>query len=302
VNRIPGYEFFGKQVKEIDRFSGNGHKSIMRLDASHPDDIALKLAPIASEAAHLLRGMANALIEKRLKDDGSPTTAADLATERLIIERLNEVWPGIAVVAEETASTAHADDFFFLVDPLDGTGDFLHGTGEYSVNIALIRGNRPLAAAVAAPALGSIWIAGTTARKSPLPEAGSDIFEWQEVQVRRAPEDGLVALVSRRHGDHATEVCLSALSIGTRRMTSSALKFCLIASGEADIYVRCGATMEWDTAAGDHILCCAGGSVVGPGSTPLTYGHEDRGYRNGPFAAMGDTTLAPKLDLPVAVA
>ena len=85
-------------------------------------------------------------------------------------------------------------------------------------------------------------------------------------------------------------------------MTSSALKFCLIASGEADVYVRCGATMEWDTAAGDHILCCAGGSVVGPGSAPLTYGHEDRGYRNGPFAAMGDTSLAPQLDLPVAAA
>ncbi|KLK93329.1 inositol monophosphatase [Microvirga vignae] len=274
----------------------------MRLDDSHPEDIALKLAPIASEAAHLLRGMENALIEKRIKDDGSPTTAADLAAEQLIIRRLNEAWPGVPVVAEETASTAHTGDFFFLVDPLDGTGDFLNGTGEYSVNIALIRGDRPLAAAVAAPAMGSIWIAGTTARMSAMPETGGSTFEWREIKVRQAPEDGLVALVSRRHGDIATEACLSVLSIGTRRMTSSALKFCLIASGEADIYVRCGATMEWDTAAGDHILSCAGGSVVGPGSVSLTYGHEDRGYRNGPFAAMGDTSLAPKLDLPVAVA
>jgi len=302
VNRIPGYEFFGKKTKEIDRSSQNRHTFIMRLDDSNPDDIAQRLAPIASEAARLLRSMENALIDKRIKDDGSPTTAADLASEQLIIRRLNEAWPGIPIIAEETASTVQAAEFFFLVDPLDGTGDFLNGTGEYSVNIALIRGERPLAAAVAAPAMGSIWIAGTHACTSAMPAEGGSAFAWREVKVRRAPEDGLVALVSRRHGDSATEACLAALSIGTRRMTSSALKFCLIALGEADIYVRCGATMEWDTAAGDHILSCAGGSVVGAGGAPLTYGHQERGYRNGPFAAMGDTSLARKLDLPAAAA
>jgi 3'(2'), 5'-bisphosphate nucleotidase len=108
----------------------------------------------------------------------------------------------------------------------------------------------------------------------------------------------MVALVSRRHGDDATEACLSSLSIGTRRTASSALKFCLIASGEADVYVRCGPTMEWDTAAGDHILSRAGGCVIGAGGTRLTYGHEERGYRNGPFAALGDIALAPRLALP----
>lgn len=302
MNRIPGSEFFGKQAKVIDRSSENRHKFMMRLDDTNPDDLAVKLAAIATEAARLLRSMENALIEKRIKDDGSPTTAADLAAEQLIIRRLNEIWPGIPVVAEETASAVHTDEFFFLVDPLDGTGDFLNGTGEYSVNIALIRGNRPIAAAVCAPALGSIWMAGATAHMGTMPEEGGTEFGWRETRVRQAPEDGLVALVSRRHGDIATEACLSVLSIGTRRMTSSALKFCLIASGEADIYVRCGPTMEWDTAAGDHILSRAGGSVVGPGGVPLTYGHEDRSYRNGPFAAMGDPSLAPRLDLPVAAA
>lgn len=302
MNRIPGNEFFGKTTKEVDRSFGNRHIFMMRLDDDNPDDIALRLASIASEAADLLRGLEHARIGRRQKDDGSPTTDADLAAEQLIIGRLNEAWPGVPVVAEETASTAHAGEVFFLVDPLDGTGDFIHGTGEYSVNIALVRGSRPVAAVVAAPALGSIWIAGTLARASALPAGDARDFAWKDARVRRAPEDGLVALVSRRHGDVATEACLSVLSIGTRRMTSSALKFCLIASGEADIYVRCGATMEWDTAAGDHILCCAGGSVVGPGSAPLTYGHEDRGYRNGPFAAMGDTSLALKLDLPAAAA
>jgi len=83
-------------------------------------------------------------------------------------------------------------------------------------------------------------------------------------------------------------------------MASSALKFCLIASGQADVYVRCGPTMEWDTAAGDHILSRAGGCVIGPGGALLTYGHEERGYRNGPFAALGDLALAPRLALPTA--
>ncbi|EIM27723.1 3'(2'),5'-bisphosphate nucleotidase CysQ family protein [Microvirga lotononidis] len=270
---------------------------MMRFDGQNPDEIALKLAHIAVEAGRILRGMETAFLEKRIKDDGTPTTAADLAAEQLILKRLEEAWPGVPVVAEETCSAGHVDHSFFLVDPLDGTGDFIRGTGEYSVNIALIQGQRPTAAVVAAPAMGSIWIAGATARTSPLPDGTAD-FDWREATVRPAPEKDLVALVSRRHGDSATEVCLSALSIGTRRMTSSALKFCLIASGEADVYVRCGPTMEWDTAAGDHILTRAGGSVVGPGGIPLTYGHEDRGYRNGPFAAIGDNALASRLDLP----
>jgi len=276
------------------------HKAMMRFAGQNPDEIALKLAHIAWEAGRVLRGMENAFLDKRIKDDGTPTTAADLAAEELIIKRLDETWPGVPVVAEETASSAQTDEYFFLVDPLDGTGDFIHGTGEYSVNIALIRGDRPMAAVVAAPAMGSIWIAGETARMSALPDGAAD-FDWREAKVRPAPEQDLVALVSRRHGDIATEACLSVLSIGTRRMTSSALKFCLIASGEADVYVRCGPTMEWDTAAGDHILTRAGGSVVGPGSNPLTYAHEDRGYRNGPFAALGDPAIAPRLDLPVSV-
>ncbi|WP_262028401.1 3'(2'),5'-bisphosphate nucleotidase CysQ [Microvirga sp. Mcv34] len=270
---------------------------MMRFDGQNPDEIALKLAHIAVEAGRVLRGMETAFLDQRIKDDGTPTTAADLAAEQLILKRLEEAWPGVPVVAEETCSAEHTDASFFLVDPLDGTGDFIRGTGEYSVNIALIRGERPVAAVVAAPAMGAIWIAGTTARTSVLPNGTSE-FDWHEAKVRPAPEKDLVALVSRRHGDNATEVCLSALSIGTRRMTSSALKFCLIASGEADVYVRCGPTMEWDTAAGDHILTCAGGSVVGPGGVPLTYGHEDKGYRNGPFAALGDNALASRLDLP----
>ena len=269
----------------------------MRLDEEAQDAIALRLGEIAVEAGRLLQKFECAEVDRRLKPDGSPTTAADLAAEELILARLAEAWPDVPAVAEETAEAVKPGDFFFLVDPLDGTRDFLHGSGEYSVNIALVAGARPVAAAVASPALKRIWVAGHAAKAAPIP-AGGDPVAWTPICVRPAPPESLVALVSRRHGDSATEECLATLSIGARRTASSALKFCLIASGEADVYVRCGPTMEWDTAAGDHILTRAGGCVIKPGGGPMTYGHHAQGYRNGPFAALGDAALAPRLNLP----
>lgn len=274
----------------------------MLFDDRHADDIALKLADIALEAGRLLRAMECAAIDHTLKDDGSPTTAADLAAEERIIERLSEAWPSIPIIAEESASSTLPGEFFFLVDPLDGTGDFIHGTGEYSVNIALIHGSRPIASVVSAPALDKIWIAGEKALFGISSGKETAPIAWREVKARSAPDRELVALVSRRHGDDITEACLSTLSIGTRRAASSALKFCLIAAGEADVYIRCGPTMEWDTAAGDHILTRAGGCVIGPGGHRLTYGHEQDHYRNGPFAALGDKTLTAKLSLPAVAA
>jgi 3'(2'), 5'-bisphosphate nucleotidase len=270
----------------------------MRLD-DH-DAIALRLAEIAIEAGNLLRRMEGRAGEPRIKGDGTPTTAADLAAEDLILSRLAQAWPDVPSVAEETANHALPGEHFFLVDPLDGTSDFIHGTGEYTVNIALIAGVRPVAGVVAAPALGRIWMAGAQARAGDIVPDGA--IAWRPLRVRAAPPTGLVALVSRRHGDEASDACLATLSIGTRRTASSALKFCLIACGEADIYVRCGPTMEWDTAAGDHILSRAGGAVIGAGGGSLTYGRERDGYRNGPFAALGDPALARRLSLPLAAA
>ena len=262
------------------------------------DEVAAQLGEIAREAGDLLRSLQAETAEGRIKADGTPTSAADLSAEHLILDRLHTRWPGVPVVAEETSNAAAPGETFFLVDPLDGTSDYLEGLGEYSVNSALVAGTRAVAAAVLAPRLGRLWVAGTVARTS---EVTCGIApEWREARARSAPPGGLVALVSRRHSDPATEACLSTLSIGTRLTASSALKFCLIASGEADVYVRCGPTMEWDTAAGDHILYRAGGCVIDARGQALTYGHEERGYRNQPFAALGDTALAPRLALPMA--
>jgi 3'(2'), 5'-bisphosphate nucleotidase len=119
------------------------------------------------------------------------------------------------------------------------------------------------------------------------------------VRVRDPAPDGWVALGSRRHGDPETERCLARLPVARSVAVSSAAKFCLIASGEADIYVRCGPTMEWDTAAGDHVLTRAGGSVTGPDGRALRYGRAERGYRNTAFVALGDPSRVPEVALPL---
>ncbi|WP_298961477.1 3'(2'),5'-bisphosphate nucleotidase CysQ [uncultured Methylobacterium sp.] len=260
------------------------------------DRIAGILAQIACEAGAILRRFEQGECRHRLKEDGSPTSQADLAAEEHILASLARTWPDITVVAEETASTAPAAALFFLVDPLDGTRDFLRGIGEYSVNIALVAVGRPVAAALAAPALGRVWSAGDRAVEAPIRDGRPG--EAAPIRARPAPAAGLTALTSRSHGEAADETCLAALPVHERRPTSSALKFGLIACGEADLYVRCGPTMEWDTAAGDHIVTRAGGCVVGPDGRPLAYGRQDRHYRNGSFATLGDRRVAGRLALP----
>ncbi|MEE8626527.1 MULTISPECIES: 3'(2'),5'-bisphosphate nucleotidase CysQ [Methylobacterium] len=263
---------------------------------SERDVVAARLAGIAAAAGEILREFERGGCSHRLKADGSPTSQADLAAEALIVAALGETWPGIPVIAEETAAEAAPAALFFLVDPLDGTKDFLKGTGEYTVNIALVAGERPVAAALAAPALGRVWAAGAGAAEAALVEGRPGPF--RPVSARPLPPEGMTALVSRSHGEAADEACLAGLPIGRRRGVSSALKFGLLACGEGDVYVRCGPTMEWDTAAGDHILTQAGGCLVGPDGRPFGYGRRPGQYRNGPFAAFGDPSQAGRAVLP----
>jgi len=268
----------------------------MHLDAPTRDRIAATLTEIACEAGEILRSYHGGDCPHVLKRDGSPASLADTASEAMILAALARHWPDIPVVAEETAYDRPPSELFFLVDPLDGTKDFLAGNHEYSVNIGLVQGDRPVASALAAPGLGRVWGGGGGAFEAAIVSGRPGAH--RAIAVRPVPADGLVALVSNRHGDAETEACLSALPLGGRRRAASALKFCLIASGEADIYVRCGPTMEWDTAAGDHVLTSAGGCVVASSGQPITYGHHARHYRNGPFAALGDRTYASRLALP----
>ena len=166
------------------------------------------------------------------------------------------------------------DEPFVLVDPLDGTREFIAKRDEFTINIAVIAKGRPIAGAVYAPALGQLWYSGAESFRLDV-APGSDIGQEDQahpIKVRSPPSGGYFAVVSRSHSDPATEAFLARLSLLDRRPMGSSLKFCRIAEGSADLYVRLGPTHEWDTAAGDAILSAAGGQVVDRSGTRLRYG------------------------------
>ncbi len=220
----------------------------------------------------------------RAKADASPVTVADEAAEALIVEGLARLTPEIAVVAEETVAGGHVPELderpFWLVDPLDGTKEFLSRNGEFTVNIALIEGREPVLGVVLAPALGKVWW-GARGRGAMLRAEGKE----RAIAARRPPADGLIAVASRSHIDPATEAFLDRAGVAERISAGSSLKFCLIAEGRADLYPRFGPTMEWDTAAGHAVLSAAGGRVTTKDGAPFTY--RKAGFRNPEFIAYG---------------
>jgi 3'(2'), 5'-bisphosphate nucleotidase len=226
------------------------------------------------------------------KSDGSPVTEADLAADAVFAAGLPSAAPGIAVVSEEDALHAALKPGagFILVDPLDGTREFLGPSGEFTVNIALVEDGVAVCGVVYAPALGRIWrgALGQGAEVAALP-VGADPARaaWRPIRARPRPATDWTAVASRSHLDPETQAFLAALPIGDRRSIGSSLKFCLIAEGEADVYPRFGPTMEWDTAAGQAVLEAAGGRVLTPHGQPFRYGKADAGFLNGAFVAWG---------------
>ncbi|HEV7266661.1 MAG TPA: 3'(2'),5'-bisphosphate nucleotidase CysQ [Falsiroseomonas sp.] len=251
-----------------------------------------RLVAIAAEAGARIVEVRQRPHAVEAKADGSPLTEADLAAEAVIAAGLAAVVPAIPVVSEEdTARVAPPEGAtFLLVDPLDGTREFLGPTGEFTVNIALIEAGRPVCGVVYAPALGRIWqgAAGLGAQAGALPAGGDpSAIAWRPIRARPRPAAALVAVASRSHLDPQTEAFLAALPVGERRSIGSSLKFCLVAEGEADVYPRLAPTMEWDTAAGQAVLEAAGGRVTTPEGAPFRYGKAGAGFRNGPFVAWG---------------
>jgi 3'(2'),5'-bisphosphate nucleotidase len=257
----------------------------MNTDPSHRARLADRFAAIARAAG--LRIMAHyGAAEAAAKGDGSPLTQADLAAHEAILAGLAEACPDLPVISEEDAALAEAAPAgpFILVDPLDGTREFLSGNGEFTVNIALIEAGVPVAGVVHAPALGRSW---TGALGAGACAAGPADAMPHPIQVRRPAAAGFVAVASRSHRDAETDAFLGGLPIAGLRSVGSSLKFCLVAEGEADVYPRFGPTMEWDTAAGQAVLEAAGGRVVRPDGAPLRYGKAAEGWRNGAFIAWG---------------
>ena len=261
------------------------------------DQVAEIFARLCVEAAVAVMGVYAGDHRPRVKADSSMVCDADERAEAIILEGLANDLPRIPVIAEEAASRGEkpcCGRVFILVDPVDGTREFLHRNGEFTINIALIIDGAPAVGAVYAPAISKLWMAGTHACTFEI-EPGAPLpapHLRRDIHVRAKPSGGLTALASRSNADARTESFLAALPIAERRCAGSSLKFCILAEGSADVYPRFGPTMEWDTAAGDAVLRVAGGAVVDECGAVLRYGKAEAHYRNGPFIAWGDRTGA----------
>ena len=214
--------------------------------------------------------------EVRSKSDESPVTEADEAADALISEILAEAFPDILIVTEEQAdSHAESAENFLIVDPLDGTKEFIKRRGEFTVNIAYVESGVPVRGVVYAPAKGRLFY--TQADGSTVEETGDlapdTVGATQPIRVSTPDNDGLIVVASKSHRDQATDDYINKYSVKDMTGAGSSLKFCLVATGEADFYPRLGRTMEWDTAAGHAVLLGAGGQVARfDDHTPLTYG------------------------------
>ena len=233
--------------------------------------------------------------DAQIKGDGSPVTQADALAEALILERLAVLAPGIPVVAEESVAAGRIPDIagqaFFLVDPLDGTKEFLSRNGDFTVNIALIENGAPVLGVVYAPAIGELYVgeAGTGARRAIVKDGRRG--EWQAISVRPVPAAGLKVQASRSHLTEETKAFIERFKVAEFVSAGSSLKFCRVAAGEADLYPRLGRIMEWDTAAADAVLRAAGGKVLDMQGQPLVYGKRqqanDSDFANPWFVAAG---------------
>ena len=257
----------------------------MNAPASMEGIAAEAVAEIVREAGRAIRAIAQRGARVRRKADSTPVTDADEAADRLIVERLSTLAPDIPVIAEESHETRAGQGFeaprFWLVDPLDGTREFIAGRDEYTVNVALIAAGRPVLGVVGAPARG-VCFGGV-----------EGVGAWREdaagarraIAARAAPDEGPVALASRSHRDRETDAWLAGAGVARTTRIGSSLKFCLVAEGAADVYPRFGRTMEWDTAAGHAVLAAAGGRVLTAGGAALSYGKP--GFENPHFIARG---------------
>lgn len=241
--------------------------------------------------------LARPQIEAQFKSDKSPVTEADERVEDYLLAALARDLPNVPIIAEEAAARGEIvthGGAFLLIDPIDGTREFLARSPEFTVNLALVVDGVPLAGAISAPAQSRVWFGGVesfTAEAAPggrLPAPQ----EWRSLRTRKPPAAGMVALVSKSHLDADTQAFVARLPVIERMSVGSSLKFCALAEGRADVYPRFGPTMEWDTAAGDAILRAAGGVVLDPAGGPLRYNKAAANYLNGSFVAWGDPASA----------
>lgn len=259
--------------------------------------LAEKLIPTVRAAGEIELKYYRAGAEVIDKSDGSPVTLADQEAEALIAAALKEIAPDIPMVGEESVAAGHVPDIsggrFFLVDPLDGTREFITGGGDFTVNIALMDNFMPVMGIIYVPVTDELYYGAVGEQDGGAGQAFMSVkgAPVQQIQVRKPPADGLTVVASRRHNDqegldHFLKGFLKDRAVNDLVNRSSSLKFCVIAAGQADVYPRLGPTSEWDTAAGDAILRAAGGQVTQLGGAPLVYGKADQKFLNPAFVAF----------------
>ncbi len=261
------------------------------IDIEDRDAVALCFAQICCDAAVEVMEVYDSDFEVRLKDDYSPVCDADERAELAILCALKTAFPGITVVAEESFNdqdVSAIDNIFILVDPVDGSKEFVNRNGEFTVNIGLVENGHPVAGCVYAPALNKIYLGGERALRGEIrPGDKVRADKLSAIMTRTPAPNGLTSIISRSHPDE--KALAFAEKAGARQVISagSSLKFCRLAEGAADIYPRFGPTMEWDIAAGHAVLRAAGGDVLKPSGEAFRYGKISSGFQNGSFIAWG---------------
>jgi 3'(2'), 5'-bisphosphate nucleotidase len=230
------------------------------------------------------------------KSDGSPVTLADQAAEKHIESALSDLIPDIPMVGEEAFSEGRVPDlekseYFWLVDPLDGTKEFISGRGDYTVNIALIHKGDPVIGVVYAPVKGELYSGhGENTAKRWLQDTDTE----KSIRVRKPPGEGLTVVASLSHGNsEELETFLKSYKVKKLIKRGSSLKICAVAAGKADLYPRLGPTCEWDTAAGDAVIRSAGGVITDLNGIPLKYGYNTENFLNPKFLAQPSVELNP---------
>lgn len=253
-------------------------------NSSQSEALLELLIPLIRKAGEVVMDVYDSDFTVRGKEDASPVTEADVRAEALILTGLAELAPDIPAIAEESVAAGRIPDIgarFWLIDPLDGTKEFISRNGEFTVNIALIESGHPVLGVVLAPALGQLY-AGAVG-------AGAFVEDGEgrrAIHCRQPPSEGLSVVASRSHGDAAAmDAFLAGRKVARLVSAGSSLKLCLVAAGNADLYPRLGRTMEWDIAAGHAVLSAAGGRVTMLNGEPLTYAKPD--FANPHFVAWG---------------
>jgi 3'(2'), 5'-bisphosphate nucleotidase len=268
--------------------------------ADHPAALCNMLRRVALEAgdATLAYFEEAGFTGAQDKPDGSPVTEADRAAEKIILAALSDLTPGVPVITEEAFSAGDRPDLsahenFWLVDPIDGTKEFIAGRPDYTVNIAFVRKGEPALGVIYAPVPGELY-AGYTGPggESRAIRFNDDNETEKEIRTRAAPGSGLTVVASRNHGDDALlNRFLENHKVEKLLKRGSSIKLCAIASGRADLYPRFGETSEWGIAAGDAILRAAGGALCDLHGRKITYGKAEAAFKNPPFIACSGDVL-----------